>query len=158
MVGFPGVRKKTPQTEADIVSILDRKTDGTTVKLTVKFEGKTWKELSRFLNEKGFFRESDGLSLLFEYGVSEREGIDIEKRHSEMMVISSRHAGMHFDAYTLFKRNQTLAIALPAMLPDNRRLRKQAEERGLISSRKEVWDDWDQATVEGFQWRYVFGR
>jgi len=158
LVALPRVKKRTPQTEADVVNILDRKTNGTTVKLIVKFEGKTWNELSRFLNEKGCVRTGDGLSLLFDYGVSEREGIDIEKRHSEMMVVSSRHAGLHFDAYTLFKRNQALAIALPATLPDNRRLMRQAEERGLISPSREVWDDWDQATLEAFQRRYVFGR
>jgi hypothetical protein len=157
-MGFLSVRKRKPRTEADVVSILDRRTDGTTVKLVVKFEGKTWEELSSFMREQGFFREGDGLSLLFEYGVSEKEGIDIEKRHSEMMVISGRHSGMHFDAYTLFKRNQALAIALPVMLSDNRRLRKQAEERRLISSRRETWDDWDKETVNGFQRRYVFGR
>jgi len=157
-MGFLSVRKRKPRTEAGEVSILDKKTDATTVKLTVKFEGKTWEELSGFMHEKGFFKESDGLSLLFEYGVSEKEGIDIEKRHSEMMVISSRHSGMNFDAYTLFKRNQALAIALSVMLSDNRRLRKQAEERGLISSRRETWDDWDQAMVDGLRRRYVFGR
>jgi len=157
-VGFLGVRERKPRTETDTVNIRDRKTEDTTVKLTVEFEGKTWRELSDFMRSQGFIRESDGLSLLFEYGVSEREGIDIEKRHSEMMAISGRYSGMHFDAYTLFKRNQALVIALPAMLPDNRRLRKEAEERGLIPSRRETWDDWDHETVDGFQRKYVYVR
>lgn len=159
MIGFLQNRKKEVLAqEADVIEILEVKTTETAVRLIVRFGGKTWRELRDFVRQKGFVRAGDGLSLLLAYGLSEREGIDIEKRHAEMMAIGSRYAAMSFEAYTLFDRNRALTTALSVILPENRRLRREAEELGLIPASAEVWDSWDQQKVSDFYKRYVFVR
>jgi len=159
MIKFlPRKRKKVVVEETDMVDVINVEKAKEVVKLTVKFDGKIWMELANFLKEKGFVRKGDGLSLLFAYGVSEREGIDIEKRRAEMIAIGSRHAVMKFKAFSLFDYNRALTIGLSVMLRENRRLREKAEEFGLISPIREAWDNWNQDVIDGFYKKYVFIR
>jgi hypothetical protein len=153
---FDGGRKKEPVEKVDTVSVLAVGRHENEVKIAVKFEGKTWRELSKFAREKGYVRREELLSLLFTYGVSEKGGVDIRKRHSEMFALGGKYASMNFEAYGLFKDNMALTLKLSSMLPDNRRLRKAAAERGLVLDRKEEWDGWDQGVLDGFYQRYVF--
>ena len=153
-----GRRKKALDDDVDIVSVLGVKSHGKSVKLIARFEGKTWKELSKFAREKGYVKREELLSLLFSYGMSEREGVDIEKRHSEMFVIGGRYSAMKFQAYELITDNRALTMALSSTLPDNRRLRRLAQEKGLIPPKKEEWDGWNQEAIDSFYKRYVFGK
>jgi hypothetical protein len=153
---FGGGRKKESVEEVDNVSLLAVRSHENAIKIAAKFEGKTWMELSKFAREKGYVRREELLSLLFTYGVSEREGVDNKKRHSEMFTIGGKYASMKFEAYRLFNDNKALALKLSAMVPDNRRLRKDAAERGLILDRREEWDDWDQEVIDRFYRWYVF--
>lgn len=159
MLGILGrPRKGEPPEDADTVSILGVRRHAKSVKLTVRFEGKTWKELSRFAREKGHVRREEFLSLLFSYGVSDREGIDIGKRRSEMFALGGSYSTVRFQAYELFTDNRALTLALSSTLSDNRRLRRLAEEQGLAPPKKEEWDDWSRATIDGFYQRYLFVR
>jgi hypothetical protein len=154
---LPGpMHKKAPPPQEDLVSILERDTDGTKVKLRVKLQGKTWEDLSNFIREHAFLRASDVLSRLFEYGVTQREGIDLEARRSEIMALGSRHAAMRFEASKLCSDNAAMTMALSIGLEENRRIRKLAEARGLIQPCKEPWDDWNKDDVEYFYSRYLF--
>ncbi|MDG7016551.1 MAG: hypothetical protein JRM82_04155 [Nitrososphaerota archaeon] len=153
---FGNGRKNRPAEDVDTVSVLEVKNHGESVRLTAKFEGKTWKELLKFAKEKGYVKREELLSLLFSYGVSEREGVDIEKRHSEMFVLGGKYSSMKFQAYELFTDNRALTLKLSTMLPDNRKLRRLAEEEGLMTEKKEEWDGWDQEKVDGFYKKYVF--
>ncbi|HUI85561.1 MAG TPA: hypothetical protein VLY21_00200 [Nitrososphaerales archaeon] len=153
---FGNRRKRAPPAEADAAKVLDHRTSDSTVTVAAKFEGKIWRELSSFLKEKGVAKYSDGISLLFAYGVTEREGIDLEKRRSELMALGSRYAAMRFKTYTLFDQNRALSIALAVMLTENKELRRRAAERGLIPHTTEPWDGWTHETVSEFHGRYLF--
>lgn len=159
MLGILGKsRKRKPPEDLDTVSILGVRRREKSVRLIARFEGKTWKELSRFAREKGYVKREELLSILFSYGVSEREGVDIEKHHSEMFALGGKYSAMKFQAYELFTDNRALTLALSSTLPDNRRLRRLAEEQGLIPAKKEEWDDWSQEAIDGFYKRYLFVR
>ncbi|MDE1852772.1 MAG: hypothetical protein KGI38_03370 [Thaumarchaeota archaeon] len=155
---FGNGRNKRPAEDVDTIGILGVANLGKSVKLTAKFEGKTWKQLSKFAREKGYVKREELLSLLFSYGVSGREGVDIEKRHSEIFALGGKYSSMKFQAYELFTDNRAHTMALSSMLPDNRRLRKLAVERGLAPTKKEEWDDWNQEAIDGFYKRYLFIR
>lgn len=153
---FGNGRDRKPAEGTDIISVLAVRNHSESVKLTARFEGKTWRELTKFGKEKGFVKREELLSLLFSYGVSDREGVDTEKRHSEMLVLGGKYSSMKFQAYELFTDNRALTLALSTMLPDNRRLRRLAEEKRLITEKEEEWDGWDQERVDGFYKKYVF--
>lgn len=157
MLGIFGNGRKTKLAEdVDTISVLSVRNHGESVELTAKFEGKTWKELSKFGREKGYVRREELLSLLFAYGVSQKEGVDIEKRHSEMFILGGKYSSMKFQAYELFADNRALTLKLSTMLPDNKRMRKQAEEKGLVPAKKEEWDGWDHDSIDSFYKKYVF--
>ena len=155
---FLGRRRKETPLQDDVVSILSTRADGGEVKLTVKLEGKTWEELSSFMKEHAFFKVGDVLSQLFAYGVTEREGIDVESRRMEMMALGTKYAALKFQAYTLFNDNRAITMALSIRLRENKNLRKKAEDSGLISPRREPWDDWSSGDLDYFYKRYLHGR
>lgn len=155
---FGNARNRKQPEDVDTIGILAVSNHGESVKLTVRFEGRTWKELSKFAKEKGYVKREELLALLFSYGVSEREGVDIEKRHSEMFALGGSYSAMKFQSYELFTDNRALTLALSSTLPENKKLRRLAEERGLIRPKKEEWDDWNQEAIDGYYKRYVFVR
>jgi hypothetical protein len=158
MPSFIRPRKERLLDEVRTVSLsLVRPRQGS-VAVAARLDGETWKEVAKFAREKGYFRMNEILSLLFSYGVSDREGVDVKKRRSEMIELGRKYSAMRFRAHELFSDNQALTMALSTMLRDNRRLRKLAEEKGLIPAGKEEWDEWNEELLDGFYRRYVFVR
>lgn len=151
-----GNGKKAESPPTDVLCILERVSDGDKMKLRVKLQGKVWEDVSNFMKNHGFYKAGEVLSLLFEYGVTEREGIDIEARRSEMMALGSRYAAMRFEASKLCSDNSAMTMALSMGLEENRRLRKEAEARGLIEPVTEPWDSWNGEQREYFYKRYLF--
>lgn len=159
MLGIFGSGRKDRQAEdVDTVAVLEVNNHGESVRVTAKFEGKTWKDLLRFAKDKGYVKREELLSLLFSYGVSGREGVDMEKRHAEMFALGGRYSSMRFRAYELFTDNRILTLGLSSTLPDNKRLRRLAEEKGLTTGKEEEWDSWDREKVDSFYNKYVFVR
>lgn len=152
---FSRTKGRQEAEERDTHSILAAVNSGDTVKITARFEGKTWKEISNFARQKGYTAK-DLLPVLFSYGVTEKEGVDVEKRRSEMFILSGKYSAMRFEAYQIFTDDRALTMALSTMLPENKKLRKLAEEMQLIQETKEEWDSWDQEKVDGFYKKYVF--
>jgi hypothetical protein len=158
MLRIFGTVRKNQHVEADTHSILGVSNFGDSVKIVARFEGETWKELSNFARQMGYSVMKELLPILFSYGVTDREGVDIEERRSEMFALGSKYAALKFEAYQLFADNRVLSMALSTMLPENRRLRKLAEERGLLPANTEEWDSWDQEKIDDFYEKYVFVR
>lgn len=157
-----GIRGKAPSgkqpQDIDRVEILGVERDGDSVMLTAKFEGMTWNKLKSFAAEKGYVKHEELLSLLFSYGLSPSEGVDIQKRHAESAALGARYSAMKFEAYRLFTDNRAMTIALSSMLSENKALRAQAHERGVLQGPDEVWDHWNTEEIDSLYMRYVFVR
>lgn len=159
MLGFLGKEGNKASGEAvDTVAIIAVRSRGESTMVTVRFEGRIWRELTGFADEKGYVKREDLLSLLFAYGMSDREGVDMKKRHSEMAAIGGRYASMKFRAYELFADNCAMTIALAATLSENIKLRAEAQEKGLRQEKEEAWDSWGQEEIDGLYRRYVFAK
>ena len=96
------------------------------------------------------------IPILLSYGVSDEVGADIERRRPELYALGGKYAAMRFQAYQLFNDNRALAMALSTMLPENRRLRRLAAERGIIPQVQEKWDGWTQEDIDRFYQKYVY--
>ncbi|MDG6920475.1 MAG: hypothetical protein JRN59_03005 [Nitrososphaerota archaeon] len=142
--------------EVDSHSILETRITEESVKITARFEGKTWQQIADFARRMGYTDMKELVSMLFSYGVSEVEGADVERRRPELYSLGGRYAAMKFEAYQQFTDNLALSMALSTMLPENRGLRKLAAERGLIPHRKEPWDNWTQEDIDGFLQKYIY--
>ncbi len=151
---FDKLKVKRETDEQDVHSILAIHNTGDSVKITVKLGGKSLKEISNFARQMGFMME-DLLPILFSYGVSEKAGVDVEKRRSEMFAIVREYSVMRFEAHQIFNDNRALTMMLSTMLAENKRLRRLAEEKGLIPKKKEEWDSWDQEKIDIFFKKYV---
>jgi len=151
-------RGKRPVGDVDMVSITSVIDNGDQVRIKASFKGGTWNKLTRFGREKGYTSMKELLPTLFAFGVTEREGVDIEKRRSEVFVLGGKYAAMKFEAYRRFADNRALTMALSSMLPENKRLRKLAAQKGLAVMKKEDWDDWDQGTIDSYYKKYLFIR
>lgn len=154
MFGTTKGRRRTE--EVDTHSILGISNTDKLVDVTARFEGRTWKEVSRFARQMGYTVMKELLPILFSYGVTDEEGVDIEKRRMELFSLGSKYAAMKFEAYQLFADNRALTMALSTMLPENKTLRKSAAEKGLVPAVHEEWDDWAQDTIDSFYKKYVF--
>ncbi len=64
--------------------------------------------------------------------------------------------GVYYFDQSPLQANTALVISLPVTLPENRRLRRMAAERGLLPIREEEWDSWNEDTISRFQRKYVF--
>ena len=142
--------------EVDTHAILAVSNSGDSVRITARFEGKTWEKVSNFARQMGYTAMKEVLPILFSYGVTEKEGVDIEKRRSEMFALGGKYAALKFEAYQFFTDNRALTMTLSWMLRENKRLRKLAEEKGLMASIGEEWDSWDQEKIDSFYKKYLF--
>jgi hypothetical protein len=155
---FGNRHRKRPADEIDMVRITSVNDNGDPVKIKASFKGKTLNEVTKFAREKGYTMMKELLPILFSYGVTEREGVDIEKRRLEVFVLGGKYAAMTFEAYQQFADNRALTMALSSMLPENKRLRELAEQKGLAVIKKEDWDDWNQEKIDSYYKKYVFVR
>ncbi|MDG6920927.1 MAG: hypothetical protein JRN59_05300 [Nitrososphaerota archaeon] len=153
---FSSAKGKQHPAEVDTHSIIEVGNSEESVKITARFEGKTWKEISSFARQMGYTAMKELLPILFSYGVTDEEGVDIEKRRSEMFALGGRYAAMKFESYQLFSDNRALSMALSTMLPENKKLRKLLAEKGLTPAKHEQWDDWAQDEIDSFYKKYVF--
>ena len=154
LFGTAGERRRGE--EVDVHSILEARVMGESVKITARFEGRTWQQITDFARRMGYTDMKELIPILFSYGVSEKEGADVERRRLELYSLGSKYAAMKFEAYQLFNDNRALSMALSTMLPENRRLRKLAAERSLGPYRQESWDDWSQEDIDRFHKKYVY--
>jgi len=144
--------------EVDTHAILAVSNSGDSVRIAARFEGKTWEQVSNFARQMGYTVMKEVLPILFSYGVTEKEGVDIEKRRSEMFALGGKYAALKFEAYQIFADNRALTMTLSWMLRENKRLRKLAEEKGLMAAKGEEWDSWDQEKIDSFYKKYLFVR
>ena len=153
---FSSVKGRQHPAEVDTHSIIEVGNSEESIKITARFEGKTWEEISGFARRMGYTAMKELLPILFSYGVTNEEGVDIEKRRSEMFALGGRYAAMKFESYQLFSDNRALSMALSTMLPENKKLRKLVAEKGLAPAKHEQWDDWTQDKIDSFYQKYVF--
>ncbi len=153
---FGAARGRQPGEEVDVHSILEARTSGGSVRITARFEGRTWQQAVGFARRMGYSDMKELLPMLFSYGVSDEEGADIEGRRPELYALGRKYAAMKFEAYRLFNDNRALSMALSTLLPENRRLRRLAAERGLLPQTREEWDEWAQEDVDRFYQKYVY--
>lgn len=151
-----GARVGPPEEEPDVHEVLAVERSGDSVKITARFEGKSWRDISSFARGLGYIDAKEALPILFSYGVSEKKGVDIEKRRREIFAVSGSYAAMKFEAYQLFADNRALSMALSTMLPENKRLRELVRRKGLPVPDDEEWSRWDQGKVDSFHAKYVF--
>lgn len=151
----PGQGKRR-RGEVDTHSILEVRVSEESVKITARFEGRTWQQVVDFARRMGYTDMKELIPILLSYGVSDEVGADIERRRPELYALGGKYAAMRFQAYQLFNDNRALAMALSTMLPENRRLRRLAAERGIIPQVQEKWDGWTQEDIDRFYQKYVY--
>ena len=156
-------RKKDSQSRyVNIATVLEEAENRGKAHLKVTIPFKVAEELDQFLKGKGL-RESYGIPLLIQYGLSDESEEELERLKSEkdskLFRLETKKAGMHFQTYQYFMENKSIAIKLNLLLSENRSLKKRLENEGLQNYvSKDEWDDWDKSRVEEFYNKYVFMR
>lgn len=113
-------------------------------------EGDVLKSIRTFMKEMGIGDMNSALSALVRYGVS-----DEPTERIEAWAISSKYAATRFRAFILFEENKALVAGLSAALSENRRLKKELKKRGIQVPR-DVWDEWDDSSVNQMLDKYLF--
>lgn len=145
---------------AEPVEILEVRRSGDKVYLRVEMSPGFYSEVHEFLDQKGyvsFGRESEGMSFLLQFGISEESRTELERNQSQMWKESSQYAATTFQTAEYYARNTAITLGLHLHLQENRALKKELKEKGLDEfASKDEWDEWDEDAVDAFYRRYVF--
>ncbi|MEM3365770.1 MAG: hypothetical protein QXM93_05055 [Candidatus Methanomethyliaceae archaeon] len=153
--------EKSQDRRSDLISALEEVENRKKARLKVSIPYEVAEKISQFLKEKGI-EESQGIPLLFQYGLSENsdkelESLKIEMKTEPAQKLWGEYAVMRFKTYEYFIKNKTMVMKLSSMLQENRALKRRLEAEGLQELiPKDEWDCWDRSIIEAYYRKYVF--
>jgi len=146
---------------ADLISALEEIDSHEKSRLKVAIPSEVAKKMEIFLKEKGFLRKQ-GIQMLIEYGSSEENDNELRnlesERKSQFNYLYDNYCRMKFRAYEFLIENKVLARALTFLLSENQSLKNRLKNEGLQSCvSQDEWDNWDNAVIDDYYRKYVFG-
>jgi len=154
-------REESQKRHADLVSALEEIESHEKSRLKVAISFEAARKLEIFLKEKGL-PWKQGIQMLIEYGLSEENDDELRnlesERKSQFNYLYDNYCRMKFRAYEFLMENKVLARALIFLLSENQSLKNRLKNEGLQNCvSQDEWDNWDNAVIDDYYRKYVFG-
>jgi hypothetical protein len=146
---------------ADLISALEEIDSHEKSRLKVAIPFEVAEKMEIFLKEKGLLRKQ-GIQMLIEYGLSEENDNELRnlesERKSQFNYLYDNYCRMKFRAYEFLIENKVLTRALTFLLSENQSLKNRLKnEEFQCYVPKDEWDNWDNAVIDDYYRKYVFG-